>query len=656
MSGTANQHDPERGLDGQNHPSGSDETRRYPRESHGERNDFDDSANDLWSLYGREARSHDEARIHTLKDDMDGVLIFAGLFSSVLSAFALPKIQDLTVNPLEQSVYYQQQTVRLLAQVSQQIASIGTPTSINPTIPPPFPTFHPSASDRRVNIVWLVSLVCSLSAALLATLVQQWVRAYMRVFQQSSKPLKTARIRLFLFEGVKFLPVVAEAVPALVHVSLILFLWGLGDVIKHIDTMVYITTIVPIAINGFFYFFFVIAPIWNPQSPFRTPFSAFLWYLIQIIRILYHRLFNPREKVPWPTSLETRQEEFAMKPTEDRKERDVRGVQWLVDNINGSNETEAFVLAIPGSFNQEWGQHVWNAVVGVDTPSTDVPVRTDPGRPYLSKGSTIHDLCRCVQYLFESYNNEGGSVKEEARRLRLHGCVETAASLVCCTDVKLESFGEVGKLLSELGHNERIHEPSTIRSNPSFTIRWTCLSLVATWKMVRSNRLQQLAKFAVNGIAHFKSYYGVPDPAALESAQIIDEHLKNAWKHVEDLRLAFEPWGSNRTDEEVREILNIRKETISKLELIAGEVDGMEGVDWRISLLQDAMDESTHKLTRHLPGVFFDRLKLPGPVLISEAFDFPLVETSPVPPQLIFPGQQVQSLYTLGRRLRDIVE
>ena len=38
--------------------------------------DFYGSANALWTLYGKEAKSHDEARIHTLKDDMDGVLIF----------------------------------------------------------------------------------------------------------------------------------------------------------------------------------------------------------------------------------------------------------------------------------------------------------------------------------------------------------------------------------------------------------------------------------------------------------------------------------------------------------------------------------------------------------------------------------------------------
>ena len=38
--------------------------------------DFDGSANALWSLYGKEAKSHDESRIQKLKKDMDGVVTF----------------------------------------------------------------------------------------------------------------------------------------------------------------------------------------------------------------------------------------------------------------------------------------------------------------------------------------------------------------------------------------------------------------------------------------------------------------------------------------------------------------------------------------------------------------------------------------------------
>ena len=44
----------------------------YPKE----RLDFDDGANALWSLYGKEAETHDEARFESLAKDMNGVLLF----------------------------------------------------------------------------------------------------------------------------------------------------------------------------------------------------------------------------------------------------------------------------------------------------------------------------------------------------------------------------------------------------------------------------------------------------------------------------------------------------------------------------------------------------------------------------------------------------
>ncbi len=38
--------------------------------------DFDDSANTFWSLHMKEARGRDKARIESLKDDMEGILLF----------------------------------------------------------------------------------------------------------------------------------------------------------------------------------------------------------------------------------------------------------------------------------------------------------------------------------------------------------------------------------------------------------------------------------------------------------------------------------------------------------------------------------------------------------------------------------------------------
>ena len=45
--------------------------------------DFEGSSNALWTLFKEKANNHDDARINTLKDDMDGVLIFVCSYLSV---------------------------------------------------------------------------------------------------------------------------------------------------------------------------------------------------------------------------------------------------------------------------------------------------------------------------------------------------------------------------------------------------------------------------------------------------------------------------------------------------------------------------------------------------------------------------------------------
>ena len=246
----------------------------------------------------------------------------------------------------------------------------------------------------------------------------------------------------------------------------------------------------------------------------------------------------------------------------------------------------------------------------------------------------------------------------EARRRHMHGCIEAAASLVFYTDIRLGQFGEVGQVLSDLGSTERIHDVATIEANPSFAIRWTCLSFMAIWQMVtdEGNRVQGLAGSAVSGIARFQLGYGARDTEAFDGAKRIDKYLETAWGHVEDICRAFWPWHESRNEEEIRHILYGCEFQISELERMENEAMGMDDVDRQIALLQDAMDDVTHKLTRRLPGVSINDLKLSDPISIREAFDFPFLGCTPITPPFIFPGQQLQALFSLGRGLRDIVE
>ncbi|KAI0260395.1 hypothetical protein BC834DRAFT_973529 [Gloeopeniophorella convolvens] len=106
---------------------------------HGPPGDFDDEANGLWSLYGKEAKAYDEAMIQTRKGDMDGILLFAGLFSTALTAFLVQSYLNLQPDPAKETAFYGQQAVVMLSQISQQIAAIAPQSSVQLTPPGRFP-------------------------------------------------------------------------------------------------------------------------------------------------------------------------------------------------------------------------------------------------------------------------------------------------------------------------------------------------------------------------------------------------------------------------------------------------------------------------------------------------------------------------------------
>jgi hypothetical protein len=163
----------------------------------------------------------------------------------------------------------------------------------------------------------------------------------------------------------------------------------------------------------------------------------------------------------------------------------------------------------------------------------------------------------------------------------MRGCVETAASLVCCTGVELGLFGEVGEVLSEVGDKERTNDPLTIRSNPLFTVRWTCLSLVAIWKMVDDNRATGASEVRTgrNCTPPDRLWYHPDTMALMAIAQRIDDYLMKAWASVVDLHLAFdsEPWSLNRTESDI-----IRSLTVAKNRFRSWSVSPTRPLAWRM--------------------------------------------------------------------------
>src|SRR6266853_2766331 len=140
-------------------------------------------------------------------------------------------IQDLRPNPQDTSAFYIEKMYQLQANPNASL-----PTNTTDVAKPP--VFSAPRYAVMVNSCWLLSLVISLTCAMLATSAQQWARRYIKVTQPARRsPNDRARVRAFFANGMdKFhAPAVIEHLPDLIHFSLFLFFVGLITYLFNID-------------------------------------------------------------------------------------------------------------------------------------------------------------------------------------------------------------------------------------------------------------------------------------------------------------------------------------------------------------------------------------------------------------------------------------
>ncbi|KAH9989285.1 hypothetical protein BJV77DRAFT_1130764 [Russula vinacea] len=189
-----------------------------------------DTGNEIWDTYLDEVKKDDERIAKAWNDDSTGILVFTGLFSATVGAFIiefykqLTPSSNLTITRLENGTY-----------------------SITGDIPPPL-----GASIVWVNAMWLISLVLSLTSALMATLLQQWARRYADMPDRPSDPNHRARVRSVLFHGTETykMRLVVQIAPTLLHLSVYLFFAGLGIVFHTINKSVAIAVYVSVEFLG----------------------------------------------------------------------------------------------------------------------------------------------------------------------------------------------------------------------------------------------------------------------------------------------------------------------------------------------------------------------------------------------------------------------
>ena len=251
-------------------------------------------------MYLEMATEEDKKMVEDWKADADGILIFVrlyplswcftptqwsqtGLFSAAVASFISVSIQDIQQNPQDTSNFYLSNIYQTLADPNGS----NTPTS---PLPSP-PSFSPPSHAIWVNALWFMSLVISLTCALLATLLQQWARRYLKITQSRYSPHKRARIRAFFAEGVEkcLLPWTVDALPTLLHISLFLFFTGLVVFLCNVNLTIFKLVLSWVGLCVALYGCITCMPIIRHDSPYYTPLSLPAWYAVTGIRYLIYR-------------------------------------------------------------------------------------------------------------------------------------------------------------------------------------------------------------------------------------------------------------------------------------------------------------------------------------------------------------------------------
>jgi hypothetical protein len=200
-------------------------------------------------------------------------------------------VQDIRPNSQDTSAFY---LARIHQQFSKQLnePQDPIPTSLSNN---PAQSFSAPTSAVWVNGLWFLSLVISLTCALMASLLQQWARRYLEVAYPPYSLPKRARIRAFYSEGVEnlYVPWIVQALTALLHISLFLLFAGLAVFLFNVHTIFAVVT-AWIGICVILYACLTLLPIIFKNSPYSGPLSSFFSFCVTGTRHVFFKLLeNP---------------------------------------------------------------------------------------------------------------------------------------------------------------------------------------------------------------------------------------------------------------------------------------------------------------------------------------------------------------------------
>ncbi|KAJ3555806.1 hypothetical protein NM688_g2371 [Phlebia brevispora] len=219
---------------------------------------------DAWATIDKTVRDVDEDKVKDCTDDIDTLLVFAGLYSAILTAFLIESYKALQEDP-------QDTMVQLLRNMSTQSYVVNGQFLNSTSSTCASQPFQAPTWAVRVNVCWFSSLVLSLSTASYGILVKQWLREYLAMDRTSHQ--ERIRIRHYRHQGVEDWRLfdIAAVLPFIIQISLSLFFVGLCFFTASVHSSIGTTSVVLVSAWAAFIVFAILAPLFSPRCPFKTP-------------------------------------------------------------------------------------------------------------------------------------------------------------------------------------------------------------------------------------------------------------------------------------------------------------------------------------------------------------------------------------------------
>ncbi|CCA74616.1 hypothetical protein PIIN_08568 [Serendipita indica DSM 11827] len=230
---------------------------------------------DPYVIYNKRANLEQQEFMDDCNQAMDTLLVFAGLFSAITTAFIIETYKDLKREPEAKSE-------QLLQAILER----------NWTQPSPGFSLDSFTAEHHAvvtNTLFFLSLSISLVAALGAILVKQWARKVFVDIKKIEASRERARNYLIRKRDVEYwrIPEVVALVPMLLHVALAVFFVGLIFWLKRINPIVSWVSAGVGIIALILYTVVAVIPTWSSTAPFRWPVSTALTYLFRGMTTLF---------------------------------------------------------------------------------------------------------------------------------------------------------------------------------------------------------------------------------------------------------------------------------------------------------------------------------------------------------------------------------